>query len=154
MKSLIFVIYFAFAVFITALSISSYASSTSSAELRFGGWSKHLSENQDYNETHNAFLFEYKKLMVGYFRNSYNSDTAALAYIRHWRIAEDLRFQMTAGLMYGYRDCLEFTKEAQEKTNSKNVCPMVYPEIRFDAPLRPGVGLLGNAVVVTFGVEL
>lgn len=133
---------------ITALSVKA------DSELRFGGWSKHLSQNTEYNETHNAFLFEYKKLTVGYFRNSFNSDTATIAYHREWEVGTGLEFHLTSGVMYGYRDCLNFTKEAQEKHNTKNICPMIYPEFRFDAPLRPGIGLLGNAAVLTFGVEL
>jgi len=137
---------------ILLLTFSSLVSADT--ELRFGGWSKHLSSYQEYNETHNAFLVEHKKLMVGYFRNSFNSDTAAIAYTRKFPLAKDVGFHVTAGAMYGYRDCLDFNKSSQAKDKTKNICPMVYPEIRFDAPLRPSIGLLGNAAVLTLGVKL
>jgi hypothetical protein len=55
---------------------------------------------------------------------------------------------------YGYRDCLDYKKLSQGEYNGKKFCPLVYAEIRFDAPLRPAVGLLGNAAVLTFGVKL
>jgi hypothetical protein len=132
----------------------SFTGLTSSAtELRFGGWSKHLSSDKEYNETHNAFLFEHRKLMVGYFKNSFNSDTVALAYHRAWYLAKSMEFHVTAGAMYGYRDCFNHSKSVQEKTNTKNVCPLVYPEIRFQAPLRPAFGLLGTALVFTLGYQ-
>lgn len=129
------------------------ASIANSTELRFGGWSKHIGTDTKYNETHNAFLVEHKNVMVGYFKNSFNSDTVALAYYKHWKVTSKFEVGFTAGAMYGYRDCFNFSKTAQSKHNTKNVCPMVYPEIRWDTNLRPGLGLLGNALVVTLGTK-
>lgn len=132
-----------------------YAIGASATEVRFGGWSKHLGTNTDYNETHNAFLVEHNNFMGGYFKNSFNSDSGAIGYFKNWQVEEGIDFRLTGGLIYGYRDCLEFNKNAQAKHQSKNVCPMVYPEIRFtDTPLRPSFSLFGNAAVLMFGVEL
>lgn len=131
-----------------------FAVSTSATELRFGGWSKHLNTNDLFNEKHHAYLLEHKNYIAGYFENSYSSETAVLGMYKRWEVTPDFYFGLTGGAMYGYRHCLKFNSSTQAKHHSKKVCPIVYPEVRWNAPLRPGLGLLGNAFVLTFGTEL
>lgn len=123
-------------------------------ELRLGGWSKHLNNKESYNENHHAFLLEHENVLLGYFKNSHNSDTVALGFYKHWQVDTNTQFGITGGITYGYRDCKSFNKYSQARDQSKNICPMLYPEIRWDFPLRPGLSLFGNALVLTIGFEI
>ena len=127
---------------------------THAVEIRFGGWSKHLGTDEYTNESHTAFVIEYINFSAGYFKNSFDSDTFSTALNKSWTFHNKTKIRLNAGLMYGYRDCFLMNKENQRKSRRQKLCPLFYPEVRWDTFLNPGFGLLGNAAVVTFGIKL
>ena len=115
-----------------------------------GAWSKHLYADQQYNETHNLVAVQHNKVFAGYFVNSYEEDTLAIAY--KWSFDYKLlEVGVYGGAMYGYRDC--FGLQASQR--SRKVCPMVVPFATLDlGPVDPQVYLLGSALAVGFKIDI
>lgn len=129
---------------IILLSNVAYADS-----IRFGGWSKHLDNSYDYNEAHNAFVYENDEYgaVVGYYYNSYRQDTYLLGRQWKWNLTEDVTFRFTAGAVYGYGECYG-------EGDGSTLCPALVPEVRIEGwKLRPSFLILGEAGAITLGLE-
>ena len=137
----------AFAVYILVAFVWSQ-NAKAETNVFVGAWSKHIGSG-DYNERHDLVAVEHNNVVAGYFRNSYNEDSFALAYDIDYSYGP-LRAGVMAGAVYGYRHCLKGWADSDRKT-----CPMIAPYASFDmGPVSPTVLLLGNALAVTFRVEL
>lgn len=123
--------------------------------IKFGGWSKHLSDG-DYNSFHRVGFVAHNDYFGAYFRNSYDEDTFAMG--KTWQLKQDsvFRFNLHAGLMYGYRESSKcYKRQTPKPNNPKIVCPMVAPEaIAHQLPLQPSLMLFGNAVVLALNINI
>lgn len=85
-----------------------------------GAWSKHFGD-KEYNEEHKLIAIEHENVIAGYFVNSYNEDSFALAY-NFRRSYGDLDAGIMAGAVFGYRHCLKGWADRNRRT-----CPMLAP---------------------------
>lgn len=73
----------------------------------------------EYNKNTNLLAYQHGNYIVGYYKNSYNEDTAFV--VRDFRLfsLSDFVFRAEAGINYGYRGC------AMTQSQSKTVCPQI-----------------------------
>lgn len=125
--------------------------SVSADSIRFGGWSKHFDSNYEYNEKHNAFVYEndYTGLAAGYFYNSYRDDTYVLGKQFKTEFGSGIEGRLNVLAVHGYRSC-RFNSD----NGSKKLCPAVYPELRLNGGGgNPGLVWMWGAVAVTLGFD-
>lgn len=133
--------------FVAAMALYS-ANAKAETALVLGGWSKHVATDEDYNESHDAFLLEHNNWLAGRFTNSYGRESYTVAYgvSRQWG---DFRGSIHAGAIRGYRGCFK------DDGDSTKICPMIYPSVTYTKyRVQPQVGILGEAVVFTVRVRL
>lgn len=101
----------------------------------------------DLNETHNLVAVEYKRIIAGYFKNSFSDDTAVVGVNVLEKKWGDFTGKLFVGATYGYRECF-----GHNPYENKRVCPAVVPMVTYDKYeiVQPYVGLFGNAVAVGF----
>lgn len=117
-------------ILLTALLIIIAQSSVADG-LYTGAWSYHYykdeveAEGYDINSNQNLLAYEYKNILVGYYKNSWGYDTAVIAYRFDLFTLGDFTGAMYAGANYGYRFC------SNDKRSDKDakVCPVAMPAI-------------------------
>lgn len=134
-----------------------FLSCLANAETRFvfGGLSIHTTSDAP-NNFHRTALVKIDQYFGGYFRNSFDDDSFAVGrtYTDH---QGDFDVSLHAGLVYGYRDssdCYKTQKPGPGKDDPKIICPLLAPEVRFNAlPLTPSISWYGlDAIVLNFEV--
>lgn len=111
------------------------------------GYSKHLVEG-DYNETHNYFAVEWHNFHVGTFNNSYNNQSYIVSY--NLEIWENSNFTVggLSGFVHGYH------KDKVNIPMIKGMMPVIVPYVKYTKyKVKPTVGLLGQAVFITFEID-
>lgn len=134
------------AAFALLLSFSVCADS-----IRLGGWSKHFNDSYDYNETHNAFVYENDEygLTAGYFYNSYRDDTYYFGKQFVRKFNENVEGRLNVVAVHGYRSCT-----FNSSGGSKKTCLGVYPELRAtEVALRPGLIWMWGAAALSVGFD-
>ena len=130
-----------------AMSASNAKAETS---IHLGGWSKHLvtGNDNDYTSSHDLFAVEVGPVLVARFRNSYGRESYAAGYgwSRKWGNWEGLVYM---GVVRGYKGFY-----GNDEKHTKTL-PMALPSIRYTKyRVQPGLLLLGEALVLEFGIVL
>lgn len=116
--------------------------------LYLGGFSKHLI-TQGLNETHNFVGIQHDKLFAGVFNNSYNNTTGIVAYDTTYTYNDSFSYGLMSGMSYGY-NC----DDVQIPCLS-GFMPLVLPYVEYTkSTIKPMVSLLGEALFITFKVDL
>ena len=118
--------------------------------IHLGGWSKHLvtGSDHDYTSSHDLFAVEVGPVLVARFRNSYGRESYAAGYgwSKKWGNWEG---SVYLGAVRGYRGYY-----GDSEKNTKTM-PLVLPSIRYtEYRVQPGLLLLGEALVLEFGIVL
>ena len=113
-----------------------------------GGWSHHLT-NGDYNEEHYFHAYQKDGWLVGGFVNSFDDYTLIAGKSFIWtNEAESIEAGFVTGLSYGY-------KHEHVNLSVSGFIPVLVPYITYtEYKVQPSLLLLGNAVALTFRVEL
>ena len=121
-----------------------------SDNLYMGAWSKHFSNNEETNETHNLLGYEKNNYFALYFKNSFKVDSGFVGKRFNKQITENINVYAMTGLVYGYSDCLRGGDEG-----SKKVCPFIAPGIKYTKyKIEPNLILFGNAVALSFSIDI
>lgn len=126
-----------------------YASESgdNSKAIYLGWWSKHLLSEAE-NETHNFIAFEYNNYQIGGFTNSHNDYTIEATYNFNLYEINYFQFGVLAGLSYGY------DPEDVDFMNYNGFMPIAVPYVVYiQYDVQPFVGLLGQAIFLSFKVE-
>lgn len=122
---------------------------------KLGGLSTHLSEG-DYNTFHRLAIISHNDYFGGYFRNSFDDDSFVLGH--SWGFEDSVfRFNLHAGVVYGYRKSSHCYKAQDEKTYEPKVaCLFIAPEIMaHKVPLKPSILIFGpGALVLSINLDL
>jgi len=95
------------------------------------------------NSTHNLLAYEHNNIIIGYFKNSYGTDTVVVGYKFNLLEVGDFKASVYTGVDYGYYSCGGIA--AQDA--SHKVCLAVVPEISYTKyKLQPTILMLGGAV--------
>lgn len=116
--------------------------------LYLGGWSSHLTSG-DYNETHHFHAYEKDGWLVGGFVNSFNDYTLLAGKKYNWKNdSESIEWGFFTGMTYGYSgDDVAISVDG--------FMPVLVPYISYtEYKVQPALLLMGNAVAITFRVEL
>ncbi len=120
--------------------------------LKIGGFSHHLSEKK-YNSFHRVFIVRSKTYFAGYFKNSFYDDSFVIG--KRWHLKKDSLFDfgLSAGFVYGYRDCY---KRPENPDDKKRVCVMFSPDATlYKQQVKPSFSIVSlTALAVTFDVEI
>lgn len=138
---------------IIVLSLLSF-SVMADTQLRFGGFSTHLS-NKDYNNFNRAVILEHNTYVAGYFYNSYYDDTFLVGKQFVFELKDGADFIITPAVTYGYREdssCYKY--QGMDNYSKRTYCPAVLLELRPDLRFKPGIVTGGNFITVTFGYDL
>lgn len=140
---------------LTFLLLMVSASLTTHAETSFklGGLSTHLSEG-DYNAFHRLIIISHNDYFGGYFRNSFDDDSFVLGHT--WGFEDSVfRFNLHAGVVYGYRKSSHCYKAQDEKLDEPKVaCLFAAPEVMAHlVPLKPSLTIFGPGALV-FSINL
>ena len=113
-----------------------------------GGWSSHLTSG-DYNERHHFHAYQKDNWLIGGFVNSFDNYTLIAGKSFSWTNEdESIEAGFFAGLSYGY-------KHQHVKISIGGLMPVLVPYITYTAhKIQPSLLLLGNAVALTFRIEL
>ena len=128
------------AFLLTALLATSIAQA-SAASIIFGGWSKHTTKG-DFNENHKITAIEYKSVVIGKFKNSYNKSAGILAY-KFTLESDNLAYGAMVGAVSGYKNT------PNDKYNIGNLTPVVIPYISYKSTFNPTISIMGKATVFT-----
>lgn len=116
--------------------------------LHLGGWSKHLVDG-NFNETHHLIAIEHDNYIIGGFVNSFDDYTLLAGKKFSWQNEnESLEWGFLVGITYGY--------SSQDVSLSVNgFMPVLVPYLSCtEYKVQPALLLLGNAVAITFRIEL
>ncbi|MGO1190291.1 hypothetical protein [Vibrio casei] len=122
---------------------------TSAASVMLGGWSHHLhkSESKTYNEKNDLIAIEYDGWIGGTFVNTFDDRTFFAGYNFESEF-KYLSFGAIAGMSKGYKP------EDKKLAFGDNYMPIVMPYVQINTPyVKPVLGLLGNAVFLTFRID-
>lgn len=120
-----------------------------------GAWSEHVAgKHQESNvgtldvsnNEHNLLAYEKDGYIIGYFKNSYSSDSAVLG--KRFVVFElkDIKAGVYAGATYGYYTCSGMA----DLDARKKLCPAIVPEISYTKyKFQPTILMLGGAVAVS-----
>ena len=113
-----------------------------------GGWSHHLTSG-NYNEEHHFHAYQKDNWLVGGFVNSFDDYTLIAGKSFGWtNEAESIEVGFVAGLSCGY-------KHEHVKLSASGFMPVLVPYIAYtEYKVQPSLLLLGNAVALTFRIEL
>lgn len=116
--------------------------------LHLGGWSSHLTGG-DYNEAHYFHAYEKGNFLVGGFVNSFNDYTLLAGKKIKWKNdSESIEWGFLAGMTYGYSN-------DDVPISAGGFMPVLVPYLSYtEYKVQPTLLLLGNAVALTFRVEL
>ena len=116
--------------------------------MHVGGWSSHLTSG-DYNEEHHFHAYQKDDWIVGGFVNSFDDYTLIAGKSFIWtNEAESIEAGFVAGMSYGY-------KHEHVKLSINGFMPVLVPYITYtEYKVQPSLLLLGNAVALTFRIEL
>ncbi len=119
-----------------------------------GAWSDHISHQDDVkNSQHDLIAYEHNSYIVGYFKNSFNNDTALIGKRFNLFDAGDFNFGVYGGVTYGYKDC--GAGRPQPYGAPAVACFALVPEVSYPAyKVQPSLILIGNAIAITFKVKL
>lgn len=140
----------ALSLIVLILALWSANAKAEPVSIHLGGYSYHVATGHkyDYNDWHELVAVEYGSFMAGHFKNSYDRDTAIVAYgwskqWGHWRGSVHI------GAMRGYRSCYG------DEGDKARVCPVSFPALYWTRyRVQPGVIVFGEAVAVAVRVEL
>lgn len=114
-----------------------------------GAWSTHTATNEDaiQNSNHRLLAYEYNNIVIGYFRNTDDNDTAVLVYQFNVMNYGNIEFNLGVGINYGYYRC----PYQKERHYDQQVCPMLLPEITYTKyKLQPTLILKEDAITISF----
>lgn len=130
------------------LTISFNASATS---VLLGGWSHHLNAG-DYNEKHDFLAVEYNQWVGGTFINSHNNRSYIAGYDFVYE-TQYVNFGAITGIVKGYTKD-DLGSNYDWLIVGSDFMPAVVPYVQINTPyVKPVVGLLGQAVFLTFRVD-
>ncbi|ENC6709911.1 hypothetical protein ABKY54_004521 [Vibrio harveyi] len=148
---------------ILSLFLVSFAASAAGVDndkeinLLAGGWSQHFFKQPGpaLNYKNDLLAVEYDNWIVGTFKNSYDDRTYTAAYDFNWQ-RDDLEYGVAVGLNYGYCGSNQKDKFIDKYgCDTANIVPMVMPYVSYSKfRIKPTVGLLWNALILTFKIEL
>lgn len=98
--------YYPLLLFICMLIIGS-ETKASDWEVTLGGWSNHMSEDKNYNETHNTVGVRYKYFEVMTLENSFYRRSWLIAGHPQYKPTDWLSLGLRLGLVSGYNDIIE-----------------------------------------------
>lgn len=122
-----------------ALLLFSFNASADIA-IRGGGISYHIASNEHTNSLHRTFQVYTDSVMIGYARNSYNSDIFYAAYFDKWE-TEEFTARLHYGVVHGYGGCYD---------RNPDLCPIIVPEIEINTMFKPSLSLFGDALILNF----
>lgn len=113
-----------------------------------GGWSHHLTSGE-YNEEHHFHAYQKDDWLIGGFVNSFDDYTLIAGKSFSWQNEpKSLEVGFVAALSYGY-------KHEYVKLSINGFLPVLVPYITYtEYKIQPSLLLLGNAVALTFRIEL
>lgn len=116
--------------------------------LYLGGWSSHLTDGE-YNETHHFHAYEKDSWLIGDFVNSFNDYTLLAGKKYSWKNdSESIEWGFLVGMTYGYSN-------DDVAISIDGFMPALVPYVSYtEYKVQPALLLLGNAVALTFRVEL
>ena len=121
--------------------------------ITFGGVSHHFITEDYENSMHNTLAITYNKVMVGYFKNSYDNDSFIAGYAFNVKDEKYFTMDLIVAAVRGYDKCYgKFTDEENRQGKSKiEVCPMLAPTFIFkvDYPVKPQLTLFGDALTLS-----
>lgn len=113
-----------------------------------GAWSSHPFSDEEYTSSHDLIAVEHENWMAARFRNSHGRESYAVGYGRYWQHG-DVRLAGYIGAVRGYTVCWN------DDDSNTNVCPMAVGAAHYTKyRVQPGVILMGQAVALSFRVEL
>ena len=119
-----------------------------------GAWSYHAWKAEHVsNSEHNLIAYEYKGIVIGKFKNSYDDDTIVLAKQFELYDNNNIRVAVNVGLTHGYRDCVHV--EGPEEGKDGTTCFAMAPEISYTKyKIQPTFMILANAMTIIFKWEI
>jgi hypothetical protein len=113
-----------------------------------GGWSHHLTSGE-YNEEHHFHAYQKYNWLIGGFVNSFDDYTLMAGKSFNWtNESKSLEAGFVAGLSYGY-------KHEDVKLSINGFLPVLVPYVTYTQyKVQPSLLLLGNAIALTFRIEL
>lgn len=116
--------------------------------LYLGGWSYHLNGGE-HNETHNYIALEKDNWTIGTFENSHYDQTYIGTYSFSLYENSYLSSGVMTGMSYGY------DPEDVNFLNYNGFMPIAVPyvDLKFNHLINPRIGLLGQAVFITFKID-
>ena len=90
---------------VSILAIAAFVPTVQAADIGviFGGWSKHsVSDDYNYNESHNAIGIKYNNFVLSSFTNSYNNHSVVAAYSYDLASSTFKGFTQTASVIGGF----------------------------------------------------
>ena len=124
------------------------ASAKSETAIWAGAWSSHPLSDEEYTSSHDLVAVEHENWMAARFRNSHGRESYDVGYGRSWQHG-DVRLAGYIGVVRGYTVCWN------DDDSNTNVCPMAVGAAHYTKyRVQPGVLLMGQAVALSFRVEL
>lgn len=123
--------------------------------LILGGVSHHFFTEDYTNSSHNVLAIEYRNVIAGYMKNSYDNDSFVLAYSGKLYSGELVNIGLYLGAVRGYDKCFgKFTPE-EEGDDKAEACPFIAPQININTGynLKPQLTLFGDALVLSARYE-
>jgi hypothetical protein len=128
------------AIIFVILVITANNAHSEDVELLLGAKSRHI-VSKDANEDHNLIAFKYGDFIAGRFDNSYENDSL-IAGRSFSNINSNVEYGAIIGLVTGY------------SKNKGEPLPVIVPYITSTYSYTPIVLLLGDAVVLSFKMDL
>lgn len=119
-----------------------------------GAWSYHAWDAKYVsNYEHNLIAYEYKGIVLGEFKNSYDDDTILLVKQFEFYSENNVKFSIDVGITHGYKDCVHV--EGPEENDKGVSCFAAAAELSYTKyKIQPTIMVLGNATVVTIKWEI
>lgn len=113
-----------------------------------GAWSIHPFSDEDYTSSHDLVAVESHGFLAARYRNSYGRESYAAGIGKSWRYG-DVRLSGYVGATTGYSECWG------DDGGRSTICPMFVGAAHYTRyRVQPGVLIFGEAVAVSFRVEL
>lgn len=116
-----------------------------------GGVSHHFLTEDHTNSNHNVVAVEYKSVIAGYMKNSYDNDSFFAAWSHIFDRTKYFDMGIYIGAVRGYDECFDKFSEGEEHKDKVIACPIIAPYmiINVDYPVKPQLTLFGDALTAS-----